>query len=274
MVFIRKGVFVIIFCVTILCITISIIFATPYFGSQRYYLEQVMGETRNNINFDYKTIETEHFTIKYLPKTESKARLVAFYAESIYEPVAGIFKMKSPRKTMMVLKEYDQNRLDQLMTGYNCQGVIYIYDDPRERCPLDITISHELSHAMLRYKYEGGYFIPNWLDEGMAVNIETSITGVNKANSDIVYPIDGLSAGLKNTPNATYAQCSALVGYIIETYGEEALYQFLSQLTYDRKAFNEALMHTFHTDVAKFEQDSQQYFRENKEIRGVFKVLP
>lgn len=105
MVFIRKGVFVIIFCVTILCITISIIFATPYFGSQRYYLEQVMGETRNNINFDYKTIETEHFTIKYLPKAESKARLVAFYAESIYEPVAGIFKMKSPRKTMMVLKE-------------------------------------------------------------------------------------------------------------------------------------------------------------------------
>ena len=59
-----------------------------------------------NINFDYKTIETEHFTIKYLPKAESKARLVAFYAESIYEPVAGIFKMKSPRKTMMVLKEY------------------------------------------------------------------------------------------------------------------------------------------------------------------------
>jgi hypothetical protein len=268
-VFIKKCIFVI-----ILCITISVIFATPYFGAQKYYFEQVMGETRNNINFDYKTIETEHFTIKYLPKAEIKARLVAFYAESNYEPVTSIFKMKPPRKTMIILKEYDQNRLDQLMTGYNCQGVIYIYDDPRDRCPLYVTIPHELSHAMLRYKYTGGYFIPNWLDEGIAVNVETSITDGNKANSDIVYPIDGLSAGLKNTPNAAYAQCSALVGYIIETYGEEALFQFLSQLTYDRKPLNEALMDTFHIDVAKLEQDSQQYFCDNKEIRGAFKVFP
>ena len=232
-----------------------------------------MGETQNNINFDYKTIETEHFIIKYLPEAENKARFVASHAECNYKRVSSIFKMKSPRKTMMVLKEYDQTRLDQLMTGYNCQGVIYIYDDPRERCSLDITISHELSHVMLRYKYDGGYSIPDWLDEGIAVNVETSITGKNKANSDIVYPIDGLSAGLKNTPNAAYAQCSALVAYIIETYGEEAFYQFLSQLTYNRKPLNEALMDTFHIDVVKLEQDSQQYFRKNKEIHGVFKTL-
>ncbi len=274
MTFIRKGIFVIILCVTILYITIGVIVATPYFGDKKYYLEQIKGEMRNNVNFNYKTIETENFTIKYLPKAESKARLVAFYAERNYGPVTSIFKMKPPRKTMIVLKEYDQSRLDQLMTGYNSEGVIYIYDDPRDRYPLYLTIPHELSHAMLRYKYDGGYFIPNWLDEGIAVNVETSITNRNEYNSDVFYSMDNISKGLKDTPNAAYAQCSALVGYIVEMHGEEALFQLVSQLTHDRKPLKEALMNTLHIDVAEFEQNSQQYFLDNQEIRGVFKALP
>ena len=117
------------------------------------------------------------------------------------------------------------------MTGYNKQGVIYIYDDPRERCPLYITIPHELSHAVLGYKYAGGYLIPNWINEGLAVNIETSITDTNKGNSDIIYSFDDLAIGLKNTPKASYAQCSAIVAYIVETHGREALFQLLSQLS-------------------------------------------
>ena len=249
-----------------------IIRSTTYWGAQRYHLEQVIEETVNNLNSDYKTIETEHFTIKYLPKAENKARLMAFYAESNYERVTSIFKIKPPRKTMMVLEEYDQSRINQLMTGYNKQGVIYIYDDPRERCPLYITIPHELSHAVLGYKYAGGYLIPNWINEGLAVNIETSITGLNKSNSDIIYPLDGLDIGLKNTPDATYAQCSAIIAYIVETHGKEALFQLLSQLANERKPLDAALQDTLHIDTAELEKNSQQYFRDNKEIHGMLRA--
>lgn len=250
---------------------LSIIMYTTYFGDQRYYLDQLREERVNNRNPDYKTIETEHFTIKYLPKAEKEAFRVKYYTESMYAPITNVFKMEPPRKTMIVLKTYDQ-KPGQFMPGYHQNGVIYINDEPIEEVPLFVTIPHEFSHAMLRYKYAGGYRIPSWLDEGMAVNIETSITDMSKDNNNIVYSLDDLAIGLKNTPKATYAQCSAIVAYIVETHGREALFQLLSQLANEHKPLDAALQDTLYIDAAALEKNSQQYFRDNKEIHGVLRA--
>lgn len=270
-IFLLKCITLIFSILIVICVGSLIIRSTTYWGEQRYHLEQVLEETGNNLNFTYKTIETEHFTIKYLPKAEKEAAWVIYYAENMYAPITKAFKMEPPRKTMIVLKKYTQNP-GQFMSGYNQQGVIYIYDVQTEDAPFLVTVPHEISHAMLRYKYAGGYLIPKWLDEGIAVNIETSITDINKSNSDIIYSLDDLDIGLKNTPKATYPQCSAIVAYIVETHGREALLQLLSQLANERKPLDAALQDTLHTDPAELEKNSQQYFRDNKKIHGVLRA--
>lgn len=263
-------------------VTALFIRSNTYFGTQRYYLEQTIEELGVNIHFGYKTIETEHFIVKYLPTAQNKAHLVANEAENIYGPITHIFRTQVPRKTMIVLKEYEQDKLYQLMTGYNFQGVIYIYDDPYDRLPVSITLPHEFSHVMLRYKYDGAYLIPPWLDEGLAVNIETSITGNKRKIADDwdegkIYSINDLGkirsfTELNRDVNTIYHQSAGIVGYIVETYGEEALFRLLEQIIYNRKPFTESVHDILHTDVSTLSQNSQQYFRESFFIRGAFKV--
>lgn len=254
--------------------------SNTYFGAQRYCLEQTIEEIWVNIHFGYKTIETEHFIVKYPPAAQKKAHLVANEAESVYGPITHIFRMQAPRKTMIVLKEYEQDKPDQLMVGYNFQGVIYLYDDPYDRLPVSITLPHELSHVMLRYKYDGAYLIPPWLDEGLAVNIEASITGrkiADELDEAKLYSINDLGkirnfTELNGDVNTIYHQSAGIVGYIVETYGEEALFRLIEQVIYNRKPFTESVHDILHIDVSTLSQNSQQYFRESFFIRGAFKV--
>ena len=254
--------------------------STTYFGAQRYCLEQTLEEIWVNIHFGYKTIETEHFIVKYLPPAHKKAHFLANEAESVYGPIAHVFRMQAPRKTMIVLKEYEQDKLDQLMVGYNFQGVIYIYDDPYDRLPVSITLPHEFSHIMLRYKYDGAYLIPAWFDEGLAVNIETSITSrkiIDDWDKTKIYSINDLEkirsfTELNGDVNTIYHQSAGIVEYIVETYGEEALFRLLEQIIYNRKPVAESVHDILHIDVSTLSQNSQQHFRKSLFIRGAFKV--
>jgi hypothetical protein len=230
----------------------------------------------------YKTIETVHFVVKYSTAAKEKAQTVADEAEKIYEPVTHVFQLQAPRKTMIVLEEYEQKKLavGQFMPGYTDKGIIHIYNDPYDRVPVNITLPHEFSHVMIRHKYDGAYMIPAWLDEGIAVNIETSITGNKRKtdddwNEEKSYSIETLEkvrtfAELDRNPDTIYHQCSGMVGYIVEIHGEKALFQILEKITHDRKPFAEVVQSILHIDVLTLSHNGQRYFRDNYYIRGVF----
>lgn len=267
----------------LILLCLLVIFSTNYFNAQRYYLEQTIAEFWINMHPGYETIETNHFIVKYAPAAKEKAQKVAGEAEKIYNPISNVFQLQKVKKTVIVLEEYDQKKLviGQFMSGYTDRGVIHLYDDPRDRVSLRITIPHEFSHVMIRHKYEGAYLLPTWIDEGMAFNIENSITGNKIKSADDWdetknYSIETLEkvqsfAQLTQNPDTIYHQCSGIIAYIIETYGETTFFQILEQISHDRKPFAEAIENVLHIDVLTLDQKGHQYFRKKFYIEGSFR---
>ena len=95
-------------------------------------------------------------------------------------------------------------------------------------------IPHELSHLLL-YRAAGDHYasIPAWLDEGLATQFEQPVNSnyaesiANVNNSTQLIPFKEMCVNLPASPPEMalrgYAQSHALVEYMLQTYGHEAI---------------------------------------------------
>lgn len=112
-------------------------------------------------------------------------------------------------------------------------------------------ISHELAHVIVdQVTYNPYNFIPYWLNEGIAMDIQYADTGLtpqfssplrNAINTDNLISIRSLSSPFSAFPEKaylSYAESYSIVDYLLSQFGPASMLQFLNSfkegITYDR----------------------------------------
>lgn len=90
--------------------------------------------------FDWYTLETEHFYVHYHDGTERTARAAAKIAEEIYEPITSLYDYHPDQKVSLVIKDYDD---------YS-NGAAYFYDNIIEIWASSMDFDLRGTHNWLR----------------------------------------------------------------------------------------------------------------------------
>ena len=119
----------------------------PYFGKNNIHYDQ----------FDWKSYETEHFTIWFYPEIEKHLERIAGYAESAYQQISADLKHDLPTATgkvqLVLFKTHSEFEQQNVAPGAAQEGVgafaepvrlrmLMPIDDPPDR--LYGLIVHEL----------------------------------------------------------------------------------------------------------------------------------
>ena len=107
------------------------------------------------------------------------------------------------------------------------------------RSTLQATVAHEITHIVLEHRTRNSFGgLPAWLHEGLATTVESTISE-RFPYDDIMtrtwrrmnsFPLRGITGSFPAAGRAAlnaYAQSNSLVGYIIETWGQEGVARLL-----------------------------------------------
>ncbi len=137
-------------------------------------------------------------------------------------------------------------------------NVTVLYAPTESRDPLDLqaTVAHEITHIVLEHRTENSFgSLPAWLHEGLATTVESTISErfpyddlmIRIVAQDEFVSLRGITGSFPAASQAAlnaYAQSNSLVGYIIETWGEEGVARLLEAYAggvSDNEAVQEAL---------------------------------
>jgi hypothetical protein len=131
----------------------------------------------------------------------------------------------------------------------------------------EVTVIHELTHVLVgHFTFSCLGFIPQWLNEGLAVYSEGPLDpqlkdALDKAveNNTLlsVRSISGSFAEERDKVDLSYAQSGSLVKFLIETYGQQKMTELLSALR-DGLTLDQALQQTYEFDVDGLEDAWRQ----------------
>jgi hypothetical protein len=119
------------------------------------------------------------------------------------------------------------------------------------------TVIHELTHILvghLTFSCLGD--VPTWLNEGLAMYSEGSLSPDSQSqldqaiSTDTLLTVRSLNGGfseLSDKANLSYSQSYSLVNFLIQTYGQEKLTSLLTALR-DAKTIDNALLETYGFD--------------------------
>jgi cellulose synthase operon protein C len=197
----------------------------------------------------YKTIETEHFTLRYDPKNdEVLAHFLTDYLEEVYKDLAANFQYKPKGKILFELfnkHEMFSGRvisLPDLHTIGACTGKMVAMVSPRgEGIPQKFNwgrvVRHELVHIF--NLEQTNFLVPTWFTEGLAVENEHfprppewNVLLRERVRTDKLKNLDNIDMGfMKPTSPAdwamAYCQAQLYVQYIKATYGTAAIGKLL-----------------------------------------------
>jgi hypothetical protein len=142
-------------------------------------------------------------------------------------------------------------------------GVVMITVDPREPAWGTTVTMHEMTHLVIHRAtdnpFGGDLTLPRWLDEGIAVYSSGEIytrADFNYLLSEAIannqlMTLRTLSSPFSSDANEavlSYAQSGAVVDFIVETYGPEAMADLLNALA-EGALYDEALQQALGTDT-------------------------
>lgn len=126
------------------------------------------------------------------------------------------------------------------------------------------AMTHELTHLVIHQATDNPYGdIPRWLDEGLAVYNEDP-NGLDEqfnerfmtaVNSDSLMSLQTLSSTFPADPeaaNLAYGQSGAVVHFIIDTYGSEAMAKLLAIFS-EGELYDNALQEAFGVDTKELD---------------------
>lgn len=233
-------------------------------------------------------LTSEHFYVKYKPGDRDEAELVLDTAERFYRPVTGDFGLYPRTKVPLILyssreeinKTFGWEASETAMGVYWAGSIrvlspkVWVGDtDPariKETFMASGPMAHEFTHLMVDYLTGGNY--SRWFTEGVAQYEEYKLTGFEFNDSagslrQPLYSMKDLTVDFDNLPNQSLAYRESLtaVRYIIQNYGENALYEIIKDLGTGTE-FNQAISNVTHLDAAQFEAHWQEWAL-NKSLR-------
>lgn len=122
---------------------------------------------RYHPELEWKSIDTEHFTIVYHQGTERSAKRVAQIAEHIYEPVTSAYAYKPSKKVTFIIKDTDDYSNG---AAYFLDGKVEIYTEHLDYMLrgthdwLKDVVTHEFIHIIHIQK---SLSTPRWLPFGI-----------------------------------------------------------------------------------------------------------
>ena len=210
----------------------------------------------------WKTLETEHFNIHFLPAYSQNAQRTALIAEKIYQQMAARFFWQPETKVSITITDehdaangsaspYPFNQVNLRLFPPDSAGSLEDYDDW-----LTLLIEHELTHTFHTDKARGkivrlrntfGRFLlffpnilqPTWLIEGLATYLETH-PGVGRGQSSSfemlmreevkrgVLPVSQVNLPPDSQPlSRAYLYGVFFYQFLEQRYGEQAIYALI-----------------------------------------------
>ena len=217
--------------------------------------------------------ETEHFSIYYRDKTQSKivSDKAEYYFEKISYDLGYEGEIKWDRKCQVyIVEDADKWKSFLKNIGFNAELVGGFVPNYGEKemflCALSegylaVTFPHELTHLIFS-DIAGSSTIPLWLNEGLA-NYEASVTSLSN-NVLVKYIKEGRHILLgdllrmarypdgKDTRELFYAQSEKMVEFLITQYGRKKFRKFCEFILKDR-SFRESLLGAYRGDFEGLE---------------------
>lgn len=223
---------------SVVCLLVSVLLVVPasaqYFGKNRVQYEE----------FDFQTLETEHFIFHYYPAEEEAVRDAARMAERWYQRHTQVFLHEFDEKKPIIFYandiDFQQTNVAQQPIGPGTGGFT---EALRERVVMpfsasygetDHVLGHELVHS---FQYDLGLnadslqielgSLPTWLVEGMAEylsvgrrNSHTAMWMRDAVRRDAMPTFDELSNAQEYFP---YRYGHAYLAYIAGKYGDQSV---------------------------------------------------
>lgn len=212
---------------------------------QRFMVRQEIRLSTAN----YVVTSSEHFDVKYLPIDEDYASMVAGVAEEARQSVSAMFGEQAPQRTTIIIypdstslaKSFGWNKNAKAM-GVYWGGSIrvlspaeWLKEPSQEAFSREGPVYHEYAHLMVDEVTQGNY--SRWLTEGIAQYVEKNLTGFEFASPAVrssghsLYSLRQLDKDFDSLEESVaYWQSLKIVEYIVDKYGEEALWKILADL--------------------------------------------
>jgi hypothetical protein len=215
-------------------------------------------------NADYRTIDSEHFSITFTPELEPVARRALVHAESAYIELSKHLRRPRGRIDIVLSDDVDfangwatpfpSNRIGIYASPPVFEPALRFTDDPTR-----LVVTHELTH-IFHLDRSGGLwsilqkvfgrvplFFPNiwsprWLTEGLAVYYESLLTGSGRivgsehnmiartAALEHRFPrLDQLSVANPHFPYgySAYAYGSLFIDHLARRHGDRSIFTFV-----------------------------------------------
>ncbi len=222
----------------------------------------------------FSQMENDHFVIKYTELDSSYSAMIAEVAEEAYTEVTQEFNREPRNKTIIVVYPdsaslansfgWDKN---EKALGVYWAGSIRVVSpeewmaDPQDKQEFasDGPVVHEFVHLMVDELTGGNY--NRWWTEGIAQYYEKKITGFEFADPSFeggqltYYKLSVLGKHFEQTDQAVaYWESLQVVEYIVNHYGEEALFTTMNYLD-QGYSLEKSISKALDLDYQKFAQD-------------------
>ena len=254
----------------------------------------------------WRTLDTEHFTIHYHTPLGVVARRAALVAERAHSALAPFLGYQSPRRTQIVLTDGTDsangsatalplNTIRLNATAPPALSALSDYDDW-----LGVLVNHEHTHILhldtwsgaativnllLGKVYAPNHIEPPWILEGLATFLESERTAGGRMRStmfemfirmdaleDRFLEIDQLANNVDRFPhgNARYLYGSRFIRYVVNRFGREAMARFIREYGGELLPYGvNRVMHrvTGHTWVELYSDFTRERLRHYRAVR-------
>lgn len=189
------------------------------------------------IKNSYQRYETEHFIIYYKTDDLYFLQKIARAAEKIYLPTCQKMHYTKTEKTPIIIL-HDKNNREYNQFGGTIRITEKIVNE--DKINEEEVICHEFTHVLVRDLTRANML--RWLDEGIAEYIEAQV--FNKKPYSIsetaeiknyTYNVQELETNFSQIPDEqSYGQSYLTIKYIVDKYGENALFNIINNLKDER----------------------------------------
>jgi len=217
-------------------------------------------------NAHWRTIDTEHFRVHFIPELESIARRAAVDAEAAYAALSR--ELHPPRGTIDLVVADNVDYSNGYTTPFPSNRIV-IYTHPPLDSPslhfyddwIALVITHELTHSFHLDRTRGWWSVaqrvfgrapflfpneyePGWIVEGLATYFESDVTGTGRTagtfesmllQASVVHggllPFDrwNLSTTRYPGPEMAYGFGALFIDYLARTRGPESVRRFVDE---------------------------------------------
>lgn len=227
-------------------------------------------------------ISSEHFCVRFLPDKRAEAEMVLEVAEQFYRPIRADFCYSTRGRIPVILysskdelnKSFGWEAKESAM-GVYWAGTIRVLSPEvwagdvvagqvKDKFISSGPMAHELTHLMVDYLTGGNY--PRWFTEGVAQYEDYKLTGFVIRDpaalpGQQLYSMEELGANFDSLPDQAmaYEESFAAVDYIVQFYGEDALYELIDELG-QGYSLSQAMENVLNVDLRQFEEKWQSWY--------------